>query len=140
MEFSRTKKIVHYKINGKLYDRIEDAPPEFQEMLRALKENPDALKNSTVSKVTTTSSLALDEEEKERPHEDFREKFLHETVLPNLHLLDPKAQAEVLRAISGDQSEKTSSRSTIFWVIFYAALGLLVMYGISAIKKLVSAP
>jgi hypothetical protein len=102
---THTNKVVHFVLNGKRYDRIEDVPPEFRDMLRALNNNPDALKKGAVSKVTTVSSVNLTDESDERPHEDFREKFLHETVLPNLHLMDPKAQAEVLRAISGD-SEK----------------------------------
>lgn len=140
MKFSRTNKVVHFEINGKRYDRIEDVPPEFREMLRALNNNPEALKKGAVTKVTTASSVNITDEPEERPHEDFREKFLHETVLPNLHLMDPKAQAEVLRAMSGDSEKQPSPRSTLFWIVLYAALGLFLMFGYSAVKNMFSAP
>ena len=140
MTFFQTKKTVHFEINGKRYDRIEDVPPEFRDMVRALNENPEAVKNKTVTKVTTTGSFGLGADEDEKPAENQREKFLRETVVPNLHLMDPKTQAEILRALSGDAEKQPSSRRTIFWIVLYAALGLLVMFAYNSMKSMFSAP
>lgn len=134
------KKTVHFEINGKRYDTIEDAPPEFREMLRLIRENPEAFKDKMVKKVMTTTAIRSARDGEEHPETGHREKFLHESVLPNLHLLDPKAQAEVLRALMGEPEKQPTQRSTIFWMILYAVLGLLLLFGFNAIRDLVNAP
>ncbi len=140
MSFIRTSKTVHYTINGKRYDRIEDVPPEFREMIRLLNENPEAFKGKAIAEVTTTVSGGIARDPAEPSSADHREKFLRETVLPNLHLLDPKARAEVLREIGGGPEKQPSDRSTIIWIVVYALLGLLLLFGYNEIKNMIAAP
>ncbi|MDH4163974.1 MAG: hypothetical protein OEW15_14990 [Nitrospirota bacterium] len=140
MSIIRTSKTVHYEINGKRYDRIEDVPPEFREMIRQLNENPEAFRNKTVAAVTTSVSGGIGGDPAGSSFADHREKFLRETVLPNLHLLDPKAQAEVLREIGGETETQPSQRSTIIWIIVYVLVGLLLLFGYNAIRNMVVAP
>jgi hypothetical protein len=135
-----TKKTVHFEINGKKYDRIEDVPPEFREMVRVMSDNPEAFRNSSVTKVTSSFNIDLSGEVEGKPAGDYREKFLRESVLPNLHLLDPKAQAEVLRALGGDTEKQPSSRGTLLRIVLYALLGIVLIFGFSALKKVLFEP
>ncbi|HWR72966.1 MAG TPA: hypothetical protein VN604_07330 [Nitrospirota bacterium] len=135
------KKTVQYEINGKRYDRIEDIPAEFRALVQAINENPGSLKGTTVTKVTTQSTGDIPAGLAGMPGTDHREKFLRETVLPNLHRLDAKAQAEVLKEIGGGASEgQTTLRRVVFWIILYGALGILLKLGYSVVKSMFSLP
>ena len=140
MKLVQSKKTVYYEINGKRYDNIDDIPPEFRDMVRAINDHPEASKKTSVTKVTSVSTGELPAGFAEIQGGGHREKFLRETVLPNLHLMDAKTQAEVLREISGQTEKRRSPRRTLFWLILYAALGLLSWLGYSAIKNMLSAP
>ncbi len=142
MEPIQTKKTVYFEVNGKRYDRIEDVPPEFRDMVRAVNDHPEAWKNATVTKVTSvsTSTGGLPEGFTKKPDGSHREKFLRETVLPNLHLMDAKTQAEILRALSENNEKQSSQRRTIFWTALLAVLGLLMMFGFSVLKGMFAAP
>lgn len=140
MEPIQTKKTVYFEVNGKRYDRIEDVPPEFREKVLALMRLDDRWKNAGVTEVTYVGTSDLPEGLAGEPDGSHREKFLRETVLPNLHLMDAKTQAEILRELGGDKEKQSSLRRTRLWIALYAAVGLLILFGYSAMKNMFAAP
>ena len=136
MEPNQTKKTLSFEINGKHYDHIDEVPPEYREKVLDLMRLDDRWKNSMTVKVTYVGPSALPELPAGEPDGSHREKFLRETVLPNLHLMDPKAQAEILRELGGDKEKRSPLRKMIFWAILYAALVFLILFGYSAMKNM----
>ena len=140
MEPLQTKKTLSFEINGKRYDRIEDVPPEFRAKVLSLMRLDDRWKNAANATVTYVGTGDLPEGFAGEPDGSPREKFLRETVLPNLHLMDAKTQAEILRELGGDKDKRYSPRRTILWTALCAALGLLILFGYSVMKNMFVKP
>ena len=122
-----------YTINGKTYNSLDEVPPEFRELLKEMEASTPA----TVNVKRTINIGGQDQEQPESRQDLHREKFFHESVLPNLEKMDDKAIQAVMAELS---PEPTGIRAILiryhdplwlnfsisFWLAFMVTAGLFV--------------
>ena len=114
-----------YRVNGVEYRNIDEVPAEYRTIVAEIEKNPPKDSRITVTKKHFT--LATLSEKAETPN---RKKFLEEMVLPNLHLMDENAKAEVFRELYKTPAAP-KGLSSRFLPFFWIALGVGIPIGLA---------
>jgi len=83
-----------YRVNGVEYRNIDELPAQYRGIIAEIEKNPPKDSQITVTKQNYAFSNLS-----EKARDPNRKRFLEDMVLPNLHLMDDRAKAEVLREL-----------------------------------------